>query len=169
MKILDYLENEPEYVQAVAGFMIDGDKVLLGLRKKVSNNLGENQYAGIGGKIEEGESADNCLIREFKEEIEVDLVKFEKMGRARFLNPFNPQWNMAVDYFVVSEWMDEPKETEVIKPVWFNKEAIPFDQMFRDNKYWLPNLLKAEHFDGIFLYGEDHEVADYRLEIIDKD
>lgn len=159
----DYLKHEPEYVKAVAGFMVKGDKVLLGLRKKVTNNLGENQYAGIGGKLDPGENEDQCLVREIKEEINVDLVSFEKLGRARFINPSNPQWNMEGFFYLITDWEGTPTETDVIKPVWFQRDEIPFDNMFRDNKYWLPTLLKGKHFDGVFVFGEDHEVEVYKL------
>ena len=162
----DYLKNEPKYVKAVAGFLVQGDQVLLGLRKKVSNNLGENKYAGIGGKLENDENEDECLVREIKEEIGVDLYHFEKMGRVRFINPSNPQWNMEGFFYLITGWSGTPIETEVINPVWFSKDKIPFDQMFRDNRYWLPILLKGEHFEGVFVFGEDQEVEVYMLEVL---
>ena len=159
----EYLQNEPQYVQAVAGFMVRDDQILLGLRKKVSNDLGANNYAGIGGKLEPGETNDECLVREIKEEIDIDITGYEKYGRARFINPANPKWNMEGFFYLITEWEGTPTETEVIKPVWFDKDKIPFNQMFRDNKYWLPMLLENKHFEGVFLFGEDHEVKEMQI------
>jgi len=159
----NWLEHEPDYTEAVVGFLLREDEVLLGLRKKVSNDLGKNNYAGIGGKLEQGEDLDGCLRREIEEEIGVQATEYRSTGNVRFINPHNPKWNMRVEIYVITDWEGEPIETEVIKPVWFSREDIPYANMFRDNQFWLPKVLEGQRVEGVFLFGEDHEVEEMQV------
>ena len=43
-------------------------------------------------------------------------------------------------------------ETEEMKPQWFNFSDIPYEQMWSDDKYWLPILLAGKKFKGNFLF-----------------
>lgn len=163
----NWLEHEPDYTEAVVGFMLRGDKVLLGLRKKVSDDLGQDNYAGIGGKLESGEDADSCLVREIEEEIGVRVTEYKAAGNVRFINPHNVKWNMRVEIYIVTDWEGEPVETEVIKSVWFSRTDIPYENMFRDNKFWLPKVLEGQSVEGVFLFGEDHGVEEMQVSISD--
>lgn len=165
MSKLDYyLKQDRHFVQAVAGFIVDDGKVLLGKRKKVSNDLGKDLYAGIGGKVEENESTDECLEREIYEEIGVNVTKYQKLGQLKYINPHNPKWDMEGHFYLIKEWKDEPKETEVIKPIWFKIDQIPKENMFSDNKYWLDLLFAGKRFEGVFLFGsEKSEVEEFNL------
>jgi len=50
-----------------------------------------------------------------------------------------------------------------MKPRWFKIEEIPFDQMWPDDKYWLPLLLDGKNFRGKF-YFEGRKLSDYQIE-----
>ena len=54
LSTLCYLEKENKY--------------LMLHRTKKKNDINENKWLGIGGKFEEGESPEECIIREVKEE-----------------------------------------------------------------------------------------------------
>ncbi|MCA9379788.1 NUDIX domain-containing protein [Candidatus Dojkabacteria bacterium] len=163
-KIDEYLKKDLNYVQAVAGFMVKDGKVLLGKRKKVSNDLGKDLYAGIGGKVDGEESTDECLEREILEEIGVKVTKYQKFGQLKYINPHNPQWDMEGHFYLITKWSGKPEESEVIKPIWFNLDEIPRENMFSDNKYWLDLLFAGKSFEGVFLFGsEKSQVEEYRL------
>ena len=55
-----------------AALIIDGDKVLITQRKKNSNQGLKWEFPG--GKIEEGEEPEGCLVREIKEELDIDIA-----------------------------------------------------------------------------------------------
>ena len=49
-------------------------------RNRKENDCNEGKWIGVGGKLEPGETPDECVIREVKEETGLDLVHFTKRG-----------------------------------------------------------------------------------------
>lgn len=144
-------------------FLVDGDRILLGVKKM---GFGQGKYLGIGGKIIEGETPEDAVKRETEEEIFVKIKELQKVGKMGFYFPYvdNPQkWTQEVHVFLVTKWEGEPKESEEIKPVWFEKDKIPYDLMWPDAKLWMPKFLKGEKVSGDFLYGKDGGVVEYEL------
>ena len=41
-----------------------------------------------------------------------------------------------------------------MKPEWFLEKEIPFDQMWPDDKYWIPMFLAGKKFKGKFLFNQ---------------
>jgi 8-oxo-dGTP diphosphatase len=159
-----YLETEPVLTRAVVCYLQDGEKVLLGLRKKVSFGLGENLVAGIGGKVgdtleNQGESDEEAAVREIEEEIGVKVKKFRDIGRVRFLFPNKPKWNQDVRVYLVDEWEGEPQETEPIAPKWYEKDKLPEKQMWDDNRLWLPKVLSGEIINAVFMFDENNQMV----------
>ncbi len=164
-KIDKYLNSGIVFTPVVVSYLVQNKKVLLGLRKKVSLGLGENLLVGIGGKVGDqpeykDETTEQALVREVKEEICVTVTSYKKMGRVRFIFPHKPKWNQEVTVYVVDKWEGDPKETEPIKPMWFNIKELPTSRMWDDNAYWVPKVLLGEQIDAIFLYGEDNKVVE---------
>src|SRR5258708_25626340 len=96
----------------VAGYFMQGDKVLLGLRKQTEWGLGKNLIAGIGGKVGdrpeiENETNDEALVREAQEEIAVTPESFRVVGQVTFLFPNKPKWNQRVDVYIIDQWAGE--------------------------------------------------------------
>jgi len=55
-----------------AAVITDQDRVLIAQRKKNSNQGLKWEFPG--GKIEEGEDPEGCLVREIKEELDIDIA-----------------------------------------------------------------------------------------------
>ena len=165
-KIITYQSTNPEIKKAVVAFLVEGDRVLLGHRKRVSNGLGQDLISGIGGKLEENETNEEALIREIKEEIEVEVVGYREMGRIKFYFPHKPAWNQDVIIYIVDKWEGEPNETTDIKPEWFDKNEIPADKMWKDNSYWLGHVLSGKKVNAEFIHDESGNIDDYILENI---
>ena len=159
------------FTPAVVGYLRDGDRVCLGIRKKVSSGLGENLIAGIGGKVGDSleirnETPASAMDREALEEIGVDILEKQEMGRVRFVfshKPPDSKWNQDVTIYSVTKWQGMPSETESIKPVWFDLGELPWERMWADNEYWLPKVLSGQRVDAVFLYRDDNKVAEYRF------
>lgn len=168
-KINEYLEQEPMLRESVVCYLQRGNEVLLGVRKTSSTGLGINRVAGIGGKNELGETFEQALLREVKEEIGVTLEEFKEMGRVRFLFPYNTKWNQDVMVFTGTKWSDDPVASDEMDPKWFLKDELPVEYMFTDNQYWVPQVLNGKKVDAIFLYGENHELVESRVKFFDQE
>ena len=158
-----YLQTHPTFIHATVGYALHDDEILLGVRKRVSFGLGEQLIAGIGGKLEPGETDEQALKREFLEEIETEVVNCTLAGNVTYLFPHKPKWNQEVSIYRVEKWRGEPQETEDIQPQWFKQTELPKDRMWPDNLYTIPKVLAGQPIDGVFLYGEDGTIAEYRL------
>lgn len=154
---------KPEFTKAVVCFLIKGDEVLLGRRKKVSNDLGLNIISGIGGKLEAGESNSQALLREVEEEIGVTLKDYTCVGSVKFTFVNKPAWNQDVAIYLSTSWEGNPIETDVIQPSWFAREHLPLQQMWEDNAIWVPRVLMGELIDAFFHYGASGRVEEYNF------
>lgn len=55
-----------------------------------------------------------------------------------------------------------------MKPRWFSLDNIPYNEMWPDDKHWLPLLLIDQKFYGYFLYDNEEYIIDKRIKIMDK-
>jgi 8-oxo-dGTP diphosphatase len=55
-------------------------------RVKKQNDLNEGKWIGVGGKFEEGESPEDCLLREVREETGLTLTEYRLRGIVTFLS-----------------------------------------------------------------------------------
>ena len=58
--------------------------LLMMLRDKKENDLNEGKWVGVGGKFEKGESPEECLLREVKEETGLTLLSWTFHGIVNF-------------------------------------------------------------------------------------
>lgn len=60
------------------------DSFLMLLRNKKKNDINANKWIGVGGHLEPGESKEEALIREIKEETGLETIKYEYRGLIHF-------------------------------------------------------------------------------------
>lgn len=121
--------------------------------------FGKGKYNGFGGKVESGEKIIEAASRELFEEcgVKVTSKNLEKYGDLIFLFPYEKKWNHKVHIFIAENWEGKPKETEEMKPKWFDFEEIPFEQMWEDDSLWLPKILNDKFIEGEFIFGKNNE------------
>ncbi|RJQ25465.1 8-oxo-dGTP diphosphatase [Candidatus Parcubacteria bacterium] len=146
-------------------FLIKENRVVLGRKKQ---GFGKGNFLGIGGKVEIGEKIEDAAKREILEEIKVELTDVKHRGEIDFYFPHiaDEKRNMKVHIFVCESWQGEPRETEEIAPFWFEKNSIPFEQMWDDAKYWLTEILEGKKLKAEFIYDKDLKVKDYKREYL---
>ena len=66
-------------------YVIQGDQVLMLHRVKKKNDVNKDKWIGIGGKFEQEESPDECLLRECWEETGLTLTSGQCRGVVTFL------------------------------------------------------------------------------------
>ena len=63
-----------------------GDEYLMLHRTKKENDLNHDKWIGIGGKFEENESPEDCMLREAREETGLTLTSWRYRGIVTFLS-----------------------------------------------------------------------------------
>ena len=67
-------------------YVTRGSQVLMLHRVKKKADINKDKWIGIGGKFENEESPDECLLREAKEETGLTLTSWQCRGVVTFLN-----------------------------------------------------------------------------------
>ena len=61
-------------------------KYLMLHRIKKENDVNHDKWIGIGGKFEDGESPEECMLREAKEETGLDIISYDFRGIVTFVS-----------------------------------------------------------------------------------
>jgi len=131
-------------------FVRQADRLLL-IRKQ--RGLGAGKINGPGGRLNASESPVQCAIREVQEELCVTPIGVEPRGELAF--QFVDGYALYVYVFSATGCEGEPQETAEALPLWTPIAAIPFDQMWADDRLWFPHLLSGRIFRGRFLFDGD--------------
>ncbi|MCA9392245.1 8-oxo-dGTP diphosphatase [candidate division WWE3 bacterium] len=137
------------------------NEILLAMKKR---GFAEGKWNGVGGKVEDGESIEQAMVRETQEEIEVVVRDFHKVAELTFTFVDNPEWGQVVHTYFCEEWLGEPVETEEMRPQWFNVNGLPFEQMWWDDKYWLPMVIEGKQVKGDFKFKDSDTLLSQSLE-----
>lgn len=70
------------------------DSYLMLFRGSKKNDPNEGKWIGIGGKFEEGETAEECLLREVHEEVGITLTDYTQRGLIEFRSDTAPDEDM---------------------------------------------------------------------------
>lgn len=112
-----------------------GEDYLMLHRIKKQNDLNQDKWIGVGGKFEDKESPEDCLLREVREETGLTLTSYRYRGIVTFVSDRWPTEYMHL--FTADGWTGALKECD---------EGV---------LEWLPRrrLLELPHWEGdaIFL------------------
>lgn len=137
-------------IRATLLFVIRHGEVLLIHKQR---GLGAGKINGPGGKIDPGESARDCAIRETFEELRITATGVEEVGELRF--QFLDRTAIECIVFRADGYEGEPTETDEAVPLWCCLDAVPFDRMWPDDELWFPHLLAGRRFEGRCLFDDD--------------
>ena len=130
-------------------------------------SFGAGRWNGIGGKLNDSESIEDAVMRETKEEIGVIVKNFKKIAELNFTFPHKSSWNQLTHVYFCEDWEQEPQESEEMNPSWFLVDNLPFSQMWPDDIFWLPRVIKGELVKGSFTFGENDIVLEQMVEAIE--
>ncbi len=82
-----------------------GEDCLLLHRIKKENDLNRDKWIGIGGKFEDKESPEDCLLREVREETGLTLTSYRYRGLVTFVSDRWPTEYMHL--FTADSWTGE--------------------------------------------------------------
>ena len=133
-------------IDAVIVHIIQDGRILLHYKKR---GHGAGYWNGLGGKIEQGETPEECAMREAREEMNAGLKNLAEVGNLLFYDVSGDDWRVWV---FRAELDGEPAESEESIPKWFSLSSLPYSEMWEDDKYWLPLVIDNMRFKGEFWF-----------------
>lgn len=137
-------------------------ELLLAMKKR---GFGLDKWNGPGGKVdmEIGELPEECIVREAKEEVGLDVQEVELVGTFDFIFPHDRTKDFHCYLYTSDTFTGEATESEEMRPQWFKFSEIPYDKMWDDDKIWLPLILQGKRLVGSFEFNESGNVTKHNL------
>lgn len=147
--------NLPEILDmkiATLAIILQDGSVLLGEKKK--GEIGTGVLSGPGGKLDPGETLVECLLRETREELAIEL------------DPAALEMVAVIDIYAAGEidfrvyvyhtglFSGDIKETADMIPAWYPIDNLPFDKMFESDRHWFLKAVRGEKFNAKVQYLE---------------
>ena len=89
-------------------YIRQGGQCLMLHRVKKENDLNQGKWIGIGGKFEDGESPEECALRELREETGLTVTGYRYRGIVTFVSD---RWETEyMHLFTATEWTGQVRE-----------------------------------------------------------
>ena len=92
-------------------------------RVKKKNDVNHDKWIGVGGKFEDGESPEECLLREVREETGFTLTNYRYRGIITFVSEGWP--TEYIHLFTADGWTGEMRECDEGDLAWVPKAEVP--------------------------------------------
>lgn len=136
-------------------FLRRDNQILLAMKKR---GFGEGRWNGVGGKVGLGERVEQAAVRECQEEILVRPIEYKQVADIDFIFPHNSGWDVHASVYICTQWQGEPTETEEMRPQWYDLQNIPYDEMWVDDKLWLPLVIKGLYVKASFSFDSNDNI-----------
>jgi len=130
-------------------------------RVKKENDYHHGKWNGLGGKLERGESPEECAIREIKEESGLIVKDIVLKGMITF-PLFDGKDDWYVFLFVTDSFEGELIESNEGNLAWIPNEKLTKINLWDGDKIFIPWLSGDRFFSAKFNYN-DGEFVDYSV------
>lgn len=141
-----------------------GGKTLMLHRVKKPNDIHRGKWNGLGGKLLPGESPEDCVIREVREESGLRITKPRFHGFLTFPG-FDGEDDWYVWVFTANRFTGRTRESAEGVLRWIPNAAVPRLPLWEGDRIFLKWLKKKRTFLGTFSYRKgrlaSHRVSFY--------
>jgi len=88
-----------------------------------------------------------------QEEVGVTPSQLEERGVLHF--QFTDGYSLHCTVFLARQFTGVPIETDEAPPLWFDFDAVPYEEMWADDRHWLPEVLAGRRFVAWFDFDGD--------------
>ncbi len=132
-------------------------------RNKRANDIHKGKWNGLGGKLNPGESPEQCVVREVREECGLQIRHPRYHGLLMFADFKGEDWFVWV--FSATEFEGELKENGEGTLAWIPDAELPRLPLWPSDLIFLPWLESDKIFSARFQYDgetlQGHEVTFY--------
>jgi 8-oxo-dGTP diphosphatase len=126
-------------------------KTLMLHRVKKKNDIHEGKWNGLGGKIESGETPEECIVREVKEESGLTLRNPSLRGIITFPG-FDGERDWYVYVFIGTDFDGELIDSNEGRLAWIPDAGVPALPLWEGDRIFLKWLEQDRFFSGKFVY-----------------
>lgn len=127
----------------------DNDDYLMLYRNKKKNDPNAGKWIGIGGKFKEGESPEECLLREVYEETGLTLLEWKLRGIVTFVSN---EWETEYMFlYTANNWSGELTDCNEGSLAWKHKSEFNNLPMWEGDKIFLKLLREQNDFFSLRL------------------
>lgn len=137
------------------------DEYLMLHRVKKENDINKDKWIGLGGKFEENESPDECLLREIYEESGLRLTSWQYRGIVTFVNTKCESEFMHL--FTADGFEGEIGPCDEGELEWIKKSELMRLTLWEGDKIFLRLLDSGEPFFSLKLNYDGDELISAKL------
>lgn len=138
----------------------DGCYLMLHRVKKV-NDENQDKWIGVGGKFEAGESPEDCLLREVREETGLTLTDYRYRGIVTFVS--NEWGTEYMHLFTAAGFEGDMKTCDEGELVWVPKSQIENLNIWEGDKIFFRLLEESEGFFSLKLRYEGDKLKESKV------
>jgi len=142
-------------------YVRNNGNTLMIYRNKKKNDVHEGKWNGLGGKLENGESPEECVIREVKEESGLD-IKCPRLHGFLTFPLFDGKDDWYVFVYSSDEFSGELIDSHEGRLDWIPTNKVLDLNLWEGDKYFLDWLIQGKFFSAKFIY-DDGKLKDYSV------
>ena len=132
-----------------------GEQYLMLHRVKKQNDQNHDKWIGIGGKFEPGESPEDCVLREVREETGLTLTHWRYCGIVTFVLA---DWTEYMHLFGADGFEGTLRECDEGVLEWIDKSALRALPMWEGDKIFLDLMQAHRPFFSLKLVYDEADV-----------
>ena len=139
-----------------------GDRWLMLHRVKKKNDINHDKWIGVGGKFEDKESPEECMLREAREETGLTLTDYQYRGLVTFVsNEYETEYMHLV---TADGWPGEIGACDEGELEWVKKADVFGLPIWEGDKIFLRLLMEGKPFFSLKLRYEGERLAEAVLD-----
>ena len=147
-------------VETVLAYIQRNNQYLLLFRNKKKNDINEGKWIGVGGHVEKGETPEDALVREIKEETNLDVLSYSKRGIVYFINN---DISEAMHLYVVDQVKGSIRECDEGELQYIDIDKMDELPMWEGDKIFLQYLKENRPYFELELIYDGNELKSSKL------
>lgn len=153
--------NHPRNVTVVC-YLEKGNQMLMLHRTKKEKDINAGKWIGVGGHVENGESPEDAVVREVKEETGYQLNSFRYRGILTFC--YNDEPSMYMFLFTSEDFSGEQIECNEGDLKWIDKSKVLDLDLWQGDRIFHRLLETRQDFFAMKMNYRDDELIDCYLD-----